>query len=42
MSLNKKRKDRNHLKRSYKTTVGLINADTLAFTAGKDPDLDRH
>ena len=29
------------MKRSHKTTVGLINADTLAFTVGKDPDLDR-
>jgi len=26
--------------KSYKTTVGLISAETLAFTAGKDPELD--
>jgi argininosuccinate lyase len=30
-----------NLKQAYKTTVGLINADALAFTIGKDPDLDR-
>jgi len=29
------------LKHTYKTTVGLIDAATLAFTVGKDPDLDR-
>ena len=28
-------------KRAHKTTVGLIDADTLVFTTGKDPDLDR-
>lgn len=29
------------MKQTHKTTVGLINADTLAFTIGNDPDLDR-
>lgn len=29
------------MKQVYKTTVGMIDADTLAFTIGKDPDLDR-
>jgi len=29
------------LKHTYKTTVGVVNAGALAFTVGKDPDLDR-
>ncbi|MDO9541369.1 MAG: argininosuccinate lyase [Kiritimatiellia bacterium] len=29
------------MKQAYKTMVGLIDADALAFTVGKDPDLDR-
>ena len=31
----------NKVKRTHKTTVGVINAETLAFTAGRDPELDR-
>ncbi|MDD5483063.1 MAG: argininosuccinate lyase [Kiritimatiellae bacterium] len=29
------------MKQAYKTTVGTIDADALAFTVGKDPALDR-
>lgn len=29
------------MKQTYKTTVGMIDAAVLAFTVGKDPDLDR-
>ena len=29
------------MNKSHKTTVGIINAETLAFTTGRDPELDR-